>query len=146
MNEPFLFTADLYGSPHVRIVFRHNLVKDFEALVRAPLVEPEISDWGGSPTWLVYASGGKPRQPFVRFCKHAHFGTLRHGFGIGAGLGGMLTFMLTCGTCACYVTSWVWGVFGWGGWGMITFMLTCGTCACYVTSWVWGWGRVGGGC
>ena len=53
---------------------------------------------------------------------------------------GMLTFMLTCGTCACYITTWVWD---WGGVGMLTFMLTCGTCACYVTSWVWGWGGVG---
>ena len=57
---------------------------------------------------------------------------LRHVMGLGLGLwwGGMLTFMLTCGTCACYVTSWVWG---WGGVGMLTFMLTVGTCACYVT-------------
>ena len=50
----------------------------------------------------------------------------------------MLTFMWTCDTRACYVTSWV----GWGGWGMLTFMWTCDTRACYVTSWV-GWG--GGG-
>ena len=27
---------------------------------------------------------------------------------------------------------------------MLTFMLTCGTCACYVTSGGWGWGGVGG--
>ena len=28
------------------------------------------------------------------------------------------------------------------GWGMLTFVRTCDTCACYVTSWV-GWGGVG---
>ena len=47
----------------------------------------------------------------------------------------MLTFVRTCDTSACYVTSWV----GWCGVGMLTFVRTCDTCACYVTSWV-GWG------
>ena len=47
----------------------------------------------------------------------------------------MLTFVRTCNTSACYVTSWV----GWGGVGMLTFVRTCNTSACYVTSWV-GWG------
>ena len=28
---------------------------------------------------------------------------------------------------------------GWGGVGMLTFVRTCNTSACYVTSWV-GWG------
>ena len=50
----------------------------------------------------------------------------------------MLTFVRTCNTSACYVTSWV----GWGGVGMLTFVRTCNTSACYVTSWV-GWGGVG---
>ena len=34
-----------------------------------------------------------------------------------------------------YVTSGVWG---WGGGRMLTFMLTCGTCACHVMSGGWG--------
>ena len=117
--------------------------------------------------YMFMPAGGKPRQRFVRFFfQTCTFGTLRHGFGVG--VGGMLTFMLTCGTCACYVTSWVWGWggvggdvnvhvnlrhmrvlrhvmgWGWGGGGMLTFMLTCGTCACYVTSWVRGLGWGGG--
>ena len=50
----------------------------------------------------------------------------------------MLTFVRTCDTSACYVTSWV----GWGGVGMLTFVRTCDTSACYVTSWV-GWCGVG---
>ena len=74
----------------------------------------------------------------------------------------MLTFVRTCDTRACYVTSWVgWGgvgdvdvrenlrhtrmlrhFLGWVGWGMLTFVRTCDTRACYVTSWV-GWGGVG---
>ena len=82
---------------------------------------------------------------------------LRHILGWGEGWG-LLTFMLTCVTCTCYVTSWVWGrmvcvnvdvnlrhthmlrhVLSLGeGWGVLTFMLTCVTCTCYVTSWVWG--------
>ena len=37
---------------------------------------------------------------------------LRHVLGLG-GVGGMFTFMSTCDTRACYVTSWV----GWGGGG-----------------------------
>ena len=32
-------------------------------------------------------------------------------------------------------------ILGWGeGWGVLTFMLTCVTCTCYVTSWVGGGG------
>ena len=72
----------------------------------------------------------------------------------------MLTFMLTCVTCASYVTSLGWGVgdvnvhvnlrhmhilryvTGLGGWGMLTFMLTCVTCTSYVTSLGWGVGDV----
>ena len=66
--------------------------------------------------------------------------------------GGVITFMLTCVTCTCYVTSLVWGgvnvhvdlrhmqmlrhVIGLGG--ILTFMLTCVTCTCYVTSLGWG--------
>ena len=57
---------------------------------------------------------------------------------VGWGGVGMLTFVRTCNTSACYVTSWV----GWGGVGMLTFVRTCNTSACYVTSWV-GWGGVG---
>ena len=68
-------------------------------------------------------AGGKP-------VKHAFLG------GVGPG-GGMLTFVRTCHTSACYVTSWV----GWGG-GMLTFVRTCDTSACYVTSGV----GPGGGC
>ena len=73
----------------------------------------------------------------------------------------MLTFVRTCNTSACYVTSlgWVgWGgdvdvrenlqhirmlrnFFGLGGVGMLTFVRTCNTSACYVTSLGWvGWG------
>ena len=33
-------------------------------------------------------------------------------------------------------------VLGWGVWGVLTFMLTCVTCTCYVTSWVAGVGCV----
>ena len=47
----------------------------------------------------------------------------------------MLTFVWTCDTRACYVTSWV----GWGGGARLTIVWTCDTRACYVTSWV-GWG------
>ena len=59
--------------------------------------------------------------------------------------------MLTCVTCACYVTSLGWGdvnvhvnlrhmhmlchVSGLGG--MLTFMITCVTCTCCVTSLGW---------
>ena len=57
---------------------------------------------------------------------------------VGWGGVGMLTFVRTCNTSACYATSWV----GWGGVGMLTFVRTCNTSACYVTSWV-GWGGVG---
>ena len=60
--------------------------------------------------------------------------------GVGSGWGGlgwggvMLTFMSSCDTRGCYVTSWV----GWG-WEELTFMSTCDRRGCYVTSWV-GWG------
>ena len=33
-------------------------------------------------------------------------------------------------------------VLGCGGWGVLTFMLACVTCTCYVTSWVGGVGCV----
>ena len=52
---------------------------------------------------------------------------------MGWGGVGMLTFMLTGGTCTTDVTS-----LGWGGVGMLTFMLTCGTCTTDVTSLGWG--------
>ena len=52
---------------------------------------------------------------------------LRH-----AGVGGMLTFHVTCSRCWCYAT------LGWGG--MLTFHVTCSRCWCYATL-GWGWGR-----
>ena len=75
------------------------------------------------------------------------------------GLGGMLTFMLTCVTCTSYVSSLGWGgadvnvhvnlrhmhilrfVIGWGV-RMLTFMLTCVTCTSDVTSLGWGVGML----
>ena len=84
--------------------------------------------------------------------RHMHM--LRH---VTHWVGGMLTFMLTCVTCACYVTSLGWGdanvhvnlrhmhmlrhVTGLGV--MFTFMLTCFTCTCRVTS--LGWASKNGG-
>ena len=44
---------------------------------------------------------------------NAHWVRYVRGLGLGWGWGGMLTFMLACGTCACFVTS--------GGWGMLTW-------------------------
>ena len=54
-----------------------------------------------------------------------HMHMLRHVLGWGVGV---LTFMLTCRTCTCYITSWVWGV------GVLAFTLSCRTCTCFVTS------------
>ena len=48
----------------------------------------------------------------------------------------MLTFMLTCVTCASNVTSLGWGV------GMLTFMLTCATWTSNVRSLGWGVGML----
>ena len=73
----------------------------------------------------------------------------------------MLTFLRTCDTRACYVSSWVgWGdvdvrenlqhtrmlrlFLGWVGWGagVLTFVRTCDARAFYVSSSV-GWGGAG---
>ena len=65
------------------------------------------------------AGGNHARILYVFENTHMHYVTL--------GVWGVLTFMLTCCTCACYVTPGVWCVC------VFTFMLTCRTCACYVT-------------
>ena len=70
---------------------------------------------------------------------------LRH-----AGVGGMLTFHVTCSRCWCSATlgwggmlafhvtcsrCWCYATLGWGG--MLTFHVTCSRCWCYATL---GWG------
>ena len=52
----------------------------------------------------------------------------------GLGWGGMLTFHVTCSRCWCYATQGL----GWGG-GMLTFHVTCSRCWCYATQGL-GWG------
>ena len=103
---------------------------------------------------------GQNRANVVYVFVNRHVGYVTSGVWGWGGVGGMLTFMLTCGTCACFVTSGVWGWggvagdvnvpvnflhmrmlrhvrglgLGWGGGGLLTFILPCGTCACYVPS------------
>ena len=71
----------------------------------------------------VSASEGKTAPVVVHLFENTHF---------WPGWGDVLTFMLVCVTCTCYVTSL--------GWGVLTFMLTRVTCTSYVTS--LGWGEV----
>ena len=100
-------------------------------------------------TILVYARGGKTAPVVVHVVENTH---MLLGRGVGCanvhvnlrhmhmlhqvlvGGWGVLTFMLTCVTCTCYIRSW------WAGWGVLTFMLTCVTCTCYIRSWWAGWG------
>ena len=80
-------------------------------------------------SWLVerhvFASGGKTAPAFLGFFEYMHFRNLRHTRMLRHFLGwvgwGMLTFVRTCDTRACYVTSWVgWGGGCWRSWELAT--------------------------
>ena len=73
--------------------------------VRQGKVKFQAADW--PLCWNaehVYASGGKTAPVVVHVFENKHMHMLRHILGWG-----VLTFMLTCRTCICSVTSWVGG-------------------------------------